>query len=161
MLDREHLILAKQVGVKKVIVFVNKADIVDDEMLELVEMEVQELLAHYGFDANATPIIRGSAKLALNGIINQTIHVPFLSCPDVSGDTKSPFGVASIEKLVATMDEHFEVPERDTKAPFVMPIDRSVVAPGRGSIVVGMNSHAFHFHSVIVALFQEPSKEEW
>ena len=80
--SREHVLLAKQVGVERMVVFINKADLVDDEMLELVELEAQELLEQFGYDAEATPIIKGSAMLALRG------------------DSSSEHGVASIGRLL-------------------------------------------------------------
>ncbi len=113
---REHLLLAKQVGVKKIVVFVNKADLVDDEMLELVELETSELLDEFGFDGEKTPYVRGSALKALQG------------------DEEAQ---KSIWKLLQTMDEHFDLPERDPKAPFSMPVDAAVPVPGRGTVAVG------------------------
>eukprot|EP00096_Caligus_rogercresseyi_P015654 TRINITY_DN812_c0_g1_i1.p1 TRINITY_DN812_c0_g1~~TRINITY_DN812_c0_g1_i1.p1 ORF type:complete len:435 (+),score=85.68 TRINITY_DN812_c0_g1_i1:149-1453(+) len=112
---REHILLAKQVGIKNLVVFINKADIVDDpEILELVEMEVSELLTEFGYDADSTPIIKGSALKALEGVDPSSIH-----------------------KLVESLDSHISVPERDSKAPLVMPIDNVFTVPGRGTVVVG------------------------
>ena len=115
---REHVLLAKQVGVKKLIVFINKADVVDTEMLELVEIEAQELLETHGFDINNTPIIRGSAKLALEG------------------DT-SEYGEKSIEKLISSLDNYLDLPKRDLESPFLMPIDNYLQVKGRGTVIVG------------------------
>ena len=113
---REHVLLAKQVGVKKIIVFINKADIVDQEMMELVELEAVEILQEFDYDANS-PIIHGSAKLALDG-------------------DGSNYGEPSILRLVEAMDNYFEVPTRDLSSPFLMPIDNAVTVPGRGTVVI-------------------------
>ncbi len=115
---REHLLLAKQVGVKNLVVFINKADIVDAEMLELVELEAMELLGEYGFDADVTPIIKGSALLALEG-------------------DKGEFGEQSIRRLMSALDSHVPLPERDVDADLMMPVDNVVTIPGRGSVVIG------------------------
>jgi len=115
---REHLLLAKQVGIKKLVVFINKADIADTEMLELVELEALELLENYGFDANSTPFIRGSARLALEG------------------DT-SEYGEQSILKLISTLDNYLDLPKRDLESPFLMPIDNYLQVKGRGTVVIG------------------------
>ena len=115
---REHVLLAKVVGVKKIIVFVNKADLVDKEMLELVELEAMELLDEFGFDHQNTPIIRGSAKLALEG------------------DT-SEYGELSIHRLLSALDNHVDLPTRDTESPFLMPIDNIISVRGRGTVVIG------------------------
>jgi len=117
--SREHIMLAKQVGVKKMVVFINKADLVDEEMLDLVELEAQELLEQFGFDVEETPIVRGSAMLALQG------------------DTTSEHGVASIGRLLDALDSHIDVPVRDTQAPLIMPIDNVFSVQGRGTVVVG------------------------
>jgi len=114
---REHLLLAKQVGVKKIVVFVNKADNADEEMLELVQLETADLLEQHGFSPDS-PMVVGSAKLALEG------------------DT-SAYGVPSIYKLMDTLDEYVELPSRDPTAPFLMPIDKSLTITGRGTVVVG------------------------
>ncbi len=116
---REHILLSKQVGVPYVIVYLNKADQVDDaELLELVEMEVRELLDSYEFPGSKTPIITGSALKALEG------------------DT-SDIGIPSIEKLVAEMDNYFPVPERPVDQPFLMPIEDVFSISGRGTVVTG------------------------
>jgi len=114
---REHLLLAKQVGVKKIVVFINKADTADEEMVELVQLETSELLEQYGFPS-ASPMVVGSAKLAL------------------AGDT-SPYGVPCINKLMDTLDDYVDLPSRDATAPFLMPIDKSLTITGRGTVVVG------------------------
>lgn len=102
---REHLLLAKQVGIGKLCVFINKIDMIDDpEMLELVDMEIRELLTQYGFDGENTPIIMGSALAALEG-------------------RDKEIGQDRIEKLVAACDEWLEVPPRDLDKPFLLPIE--------------------------------------
>ncbi len=116
---REHILLSRQVGVPYIVVYLNKADQVDDaELLELVEMEVRELLDSYEFPGDDTPIVTGSALKALEG------------------DT-SDIGVPSIEKLVAAMDEYFPVPERPVDQPFLMPIEDVFSISGRGTVVTG------------------------
>ena len=115
---REHLLLAKQVGIKKVVIFINKADLVDTEMLELVDLETLELLEEYGFDSDKTPIIHGSAKLALQG-------------------ESSQYGEPSIVKLLSALDTYIDIPKRDIESPFSMPIDNILSVKGRGTVVVG------------------------
>ena len=116
---REHILLSKQVGVPYIVVYLNKADQVDDaELLELVEMEVRELLEKYEFPGDKTPIVIGSALKALEG------------------DT-SDIGIPSIEKLVAEMDSYFPVPERPVDQPFLMPIEDVFSISGRGTVVTG------------------------
>ena len=116
---REHILLARQVGVPYVIVFLNKADMVDDkELLELVEMEVRDLLSYYEFPGDDIPIIIGSALKALEG------------------DT-SEIGVPSVEKLVAEMDRYFPEPERQIDKPFLLPIEDVFSISGRGTVVTG------------------------
>lgn len=115
---REHLLLARQTGVQRIIVFINKADKVDEEMLELVEIEARELLDSYGFDGSESPVIVGSALLAMN-------------------DDQSKYGEPSIQKLLDTLDEYVPDPTRDFKSPFLMPIDNAFLLKGRGTIVVG------------------------
>ncbi len=113
---REHLLLAKQVNVPSVIVFLNKCDLVaDPELLDLVEMEVRELLKKYGFDENA-PIIRGSATKALEG---------------------DPANVKAIEDLVKAIDDYIPTPTRDTDKPFLMPIEDVFSIKGRGTVATG------------------------
>ena len=116
---REHILLARQVGVPYVVVYMNKADMVDDaELLELVEMEVRDLLSTYKFPGDKTPVIVGSALKALEG------------------DT-SEIGVPSIEKLVAAMDDYIPLPERPVDQPFLMPIEDVFSISGRGTVVTG------------------------
>jgi elongation factor Tu len=116
---REHILLARQVGVPYILVYLNKADQVDDaELLELVEMEVRELLSSYDFPGDDTPIIVGSALKALEG------------------DT-SEIGVPSIEKLMDALDEYIPVPERPVDQPFLMPIEDVFSISGRGTVVTG------------------------
>ena len=116
---REHILLARQVGVPYVIVYMNKADQVDDEeLLELVEMEVRELLSSYDFPGDDIPIITGSALKALEG------------------DT-SEIGVPSIEKLLVSLDEYIPVPDRPVDQPFLMPIEDVFSISGRGTVVTG------------------------
>ena len=117
---REHILLCKQVGVKNIIIFLNKCDQMDDEeMHELVEMEVRELLADYDFDDDDLPIVKGSALLALNG-------------KDDNG-----LGTSAIQELVDKMDEYFPAPERLTDKPFFMSIDGAFNIPGRGTVATG------------------------
>jgi elongation factor Tu len=115
---REHLLLAKQVGVQKIVVFINKADKVDAEVLELVEIEVRELLGEFGFDGYNTPVICGSALQAMNG-------------------DESEIGEPSVRKLLDAIDEHVPTPVRDVTSPFMVPIDNAFTVPGRGTVVVG------------------------
>ncbi|XP_043475773.1 elongation factor Tu-like [Leptopilina heterotoma] len=115
---KEHLLLAKQIGIKYIVVYVNKADVSDDEMMDLVEIEVRELLSNYGFDSDNTPFIRGSALLALKG------------------DT-SEYGVPSVKNLLNAMDDYLPNPTRDYTSPFVLPVDNFFNVPGRGTVVVG------------------------
>ena len=114
---REHILLARQVGVPKMVVFMNKCDMVDDpELLELVEMEIREILNEYDFDGDNTPIIRGSALKALEG---------------------DPEYVAKIEELMDTVDEWIPTPERDNDKPFLMSIEDVFTITGRGTVVTG------------------------
>ncbi|MDX1252053.1 MAG: elongation factor Tu [Gammaproteobacteria bacterium] len=116
---REHILLARQVGVPYIVVFLNKADMVDDpELLELVEMEVRELLDKYNFPGDDTPIIRGSALKALEG-------------------DGSDIGVPAVQKLVEAMDAYIPVPERPIDKPFLMPIEDVFSISGRGTVVTG------------------------
>jgi elongation factor Tu len=116
---REHILLARQVGVPYIVVFLNKADMVDDaELLELVEMEVRELLSKYDFPGDDTPIITGSALKALEG------------------DT-GPLGVPAVVKLVAEMDRYIPVPERAIDGAFLMPVEDVFSISGRGTVVTG------------------------
>ena len=116
---REHILLSRQVGVPYIVVFLNKADMVDDEeLMELVEMEVRELLDSYDFPGDDTPIIAGSALKALEG------------------DT-SEIGVPSIIKLVEAMDTYIPQPERAVDLPFLMPVEDVFSISGRGTVVTG------------------------
>ena len=116
---REHILLARQVGVPKMVVFMNKADMVDDkEMLELVEMEVRELLSDYGFDGDNTPVIIGSALQALEG-------------------KDGEYGKEAVQTLLSQMDEWFPLPEREVDKPFLMPIEDVFTISGRGTVVTG------------------------
>jgi len=116
---REHILLARQVGVPCIVVYMNKADMVDDEeLLELVEMEVRELLSEYEFPGDDLPVIIGSALKALEG-------------------DESDIGVPSIGKLLDAMDEYIPQPERDIEKPFLMPIEDVFSISGRGTVVTG------------------------
>ena len=116
---REHILLARQVGVPYMVVFLNKADMVDDaELLELVEMEVRDLLSYYDFPGDDIPIIVGSALKALEG------------------DT-SEIGIPSVEKLVAEMDRYIPEPVRNIDKPFLLPIEDVFSISGRGTVVTG------------------------
>ncbi|WP_347484146.1 elongation factor Tu [Vandammella animalimorsus] len=116
---REHILLSRQVGVPYIIVFLNKADMVDDEeLLELVEMEVRELLSKYDFPGDDTPIIRGSAKLALEG-------------------DQSPIGEEAILKLAEALDGYIPTPERAVDGTFLMPVEDVFSISGRGTVVTG------------------------
>ena len=114
---REHILLARQVGVPRMVVFMNKCDMVDDaELLDLVEMEIRELLTEYGYDGDNTPIIRGSALKALEG--------------DEEWGKK-------IDELMDAVDTWIETPVRDTDKPFLMPIEDVFTITGRGTVVTG------------------------
>ncbi|GLH12442.1 Elongation factor 1-alpha [Gryllus bimaculatus] len=115
---REHLLLAKQIGIQNIVVFINKVDLVDEDVVDLVEIEMRELLNDFGYDGIVTPIIRGSAKLALQG-------------------DSSEMGKKSIISLMKAIDEHIPTPTRDTTSPFILPIDDAFTVPGRGTVVIG------------------------
>ncbi len=116
---REHILLARQVGVKYIVVYLNKADMVDDkELLELVEMEVRDLLTQYQFPGDKTPVVIGSALKALEG-------------------DESEIGVPSIFKLVEVLDEYIPIPERPLDQPFLMSIEDVFSISGRGTVVTG------------------------
>jgi elongation factor Tu len=116
---REHILLARQVGVPYIVVYLNKADMVDDaELLELVELEVRELLSKYDFPGDDTPIVTGSALKALEG------------------DT-GPLGIPSVVKLVEEMDKYIPVPERAIDGAFLMPVEDVFSISGRGTVVTG------------------------
>ena len=114
---REHILLARQVGVPYLVVFLNKCDMVDDEeLIDLVEMETRELLSEYDFPGDDIPVIRGSALKALEG---------------------DPKWVAKVEELMDTVDEYIATPERQTDKPFLMPIEDVFTITGRGTVVTG------------------------
>ena len=114
---REHILLAKQVNVPKIVVFLNKVDMVDDpELLELVEMEIRELLDFYEFDGHNAPVVSGSALGAMNG---------------------EPKWEAKIEELMKAVDEYIPVPVRDTEKPFLMPVEDIFSITGRGTVATG------------------------
>jgi elongation factor Tu len=116
---REHILLARQVGVPYIVVYMNKADMVDDtELLELVEMEVRELLSVYKFPGEKTPIVIGSALKALEG-------------------DKGELGVPSVLKLVEEMDAYIPIPKREIDKPFLMPVEDVFSISGRGTVVTG------------------------
>ena len=116
---REHILLARQVGVPYIIVYLNKCDLVEDEeLLELVEMEVRELLSNYDFPGDDIPIIKGSARMALEG-------------------DKGPMGEESILKLADTLDSYIPTPERAIDQPFLMPVEDVFSISGRGTVVTG------------------------
>jgi len=114
---REHILLGKQVGVPRMVVFMNKVDMVDDEeLLELVEMEIRELLSFYDFDGDNTPVIKGSALGALNG---------------------EDKWVATVNELMEAVDTWIELPPRDTEKPFLMPVEDVFTITGRGTVATG------------------------
>jgi len=116
---REHILLARQVGVPKIVVFLNKVDTVDDaELIDLVEMEVRDLLSEYDYPGAETPIIRGSALKAMQG-------------------EASDIGVGAFDKLLATIDEYIPVPMREIDKPFLMPVEDVFSIAGRGTVATG------------------------
>jgi elongation factor Tu len=116
---REHILLARQVGVPYIVVFMNKVDMVDDpELLDLVEMEVRELLSKYDFPGDDTPIIRGSALHAMNG-------------------TNPEIGRSKIIELMNAVDQYVPLPKRDIDRPFLMPVEDIFSISGRGTVVTG------------------------
>lgn len=114
---REHLLLAKQIGVQHIVVFINKADAVDSEILEVVELEIRDLLIKFGFDGDATPVIKGSALCALEN-----------SNPELGRD--------AIMKLIEALD-NLPMPMRDIEAPLLMPVSSKFHVTGRGTVIVG------------------------
>ncbi|WP_016915773.1 elongation factor Tu [Vreelandella stevensii] len=117
---REHILLSRQVGVPYIVVFLNKADMVDDEeLLELVEMEVRELLSEYDFPGDDTPIITGSALMALNG------------------EDENGMGTTAVTNLIKALDDYIPEPERAIDQPFLMPIEDVFSISGRGTVVTG------------------------
>jgi elongation factor Tu len=116
---REHILLARQVGVPKIVVFLNKIDLVDDpELLDLVEMEVRELLTKYGFPGDDTPVIRGSSKPAMDNPADATANKP-------------------IDDLVAALDAYIPIPQREKDKPFLMPVEDVFSIKGRGTVGTG------------------------
>jgi elongation factor Tu len=138
---REHILLARQVGVPKIVVFMNKVDLVDDpELLDLVEMEIRELLSFYKFDGENTPIIKGSALAALNN---------------------DPTGIKAIEDLMAAVDSYIPVPARPKDQPFLMPVEDVFSITGRGTVATGrIERGVIHTGDAveIVGLKDEPMK---
>jgi elongation factor Tu len=117
---REHVLLARQVGVPRVVVFINKCDVVDDpELIDLVELEVRELLTKHGFDGDNTPVIRGAAIKAYHG-------------------EKGPLAEEAILRLFDALDSHIELPARPKDRPFLMPIEGVHTISGRGTVVTGL-----------------------
>lgn len=115
---REHLRLAKQIGIENIVVFINKADAADKEMIELVEMELKDLLKEVGYDPEKIPFVSGSALSAL--------------------ENKNPeLGKDAIMKLMETVDNHITIPTREINKPFLMPIEHSYAISGRGTVVTG------------------------
>ena len=120
---REHILLARQVGVPYIVVFLNKCDQVDDEeLLELVEMEVRELLSSYDFPGDDTPIILGSALLAMQALLDGRVDDPATKC---------------IQELLDAVDSYIPAPERDTDKPFLMPVEDVFTITGRGTVATG------------------------
>jgi elongation factor Tu len=117
---REHVLLARQVGVPRVVVFINKCDVVDDpELIDLIELEVRELLTKHGFDGDNTPVIRGAAIKAYHG-------------------EKGPLAEEAILRLFDALDSHIELPARPKDRPFLMPIESVLSISGRGTVVTGL-----------------------
>jgi elongation factor Tu len=120
---REHILLARQVGVPYIVVFMNKIDQVDDaELLELVEMEIRDLLTQYGFPGDKTPIIKGSGLKAMEAVVAGKKDDPALKC---------------IQELLDAIDSYIPTPERDVDKPFLMPIEDVMTIPGRGTVTTG------------------------
>lgn len=115
---REHLILSKQIGVEHIVVFINKVDVADAEMVELVEMEIRELLTEMGYDGDKIPVVKGSALCALEG-----------KNPDIGSD--------AIMKLLSEIDNFIPTPVRDLDKPFLMPVEGAYSISGRGTVVTG------------------------
>lgn len=115
---REHLVLAKQIGVEHIVIFINKVDAADTEMVELVEMEIRELLTEMGFEGDKIPIVCGSALCALEG--------------------KNPeIGSEAVIKLLQAIDTHIPTPIRDLDKPFLLPVEHTYSIAGRGTVVTG------------------------
>lgn len=115
---REHLLLSKQIGVNHIVVFINKVDAADQEMVDLVEMEIRELMTEMGYDGDTVPVVKGSALCALEG--------------------KSPeIGHEAVMKLLAEVDTHIPTPVRELDKPFLLPVENVYSIPGRGTVVTG------------------------
>ncbi|KAM9843025.1 elongation factor Tu, mitochondrial [Aulostomus maculatus] len=145
---REHLLLARQIGVEYVVVFINKADVVEDkEMLELVEIEMRELLTEFGYDGENTPVVTGSALCALEG-------------------RQDDLGTKAVLQLLDVVDSYIPLPKRDLDEPFLLPVESIYSIPGRGTVVSGtlergiikkgdeceFLGHNLHFKSVITGI---------
>ena len=136
---REHIILAKQIGLRKLVVFLNKADLVDEPTMELCEDEIREMLSDHGFDGDETPVIAGSAKMALeeereqrrDSSCDQNEIVP-------NNQINHSLGKNSILKLLSTMDEYLDLPSRRNDLPSLMPITTIYSIPGRGTVASGI-----------------------
>lgn len=115
---REHLMLAKQIGIERIIVYINKVDLVDRQTVELVELELRDLLTEFGFDGDAVPFVNGSAKCALE-------------------DTHPEIGEQSIFKLCDVLDEFVPDPVREVDCPLYLPLEASFTVPGRGTVAIG------------------------
>lgn len=115
---REHLMLAHQIGISRIVVYINKVDLVDTETVELVELEMRDLLNEYGFDGETTPFVSGSARCALNG-----------TDPDI--------GEKSIMDLCDVLDTYVPDPIRNIDAPLLLPLEQAFTVPGRGTVAIG------------------------
>lgn len=115
---REHLLLARQIGVQHIVVFINKVDAADAEMIDLVEMEIRELMTEMGYDGDNAPIVKGSALCALEG-------------------EKDDIGSSAILKLLEEVDKFIPTPTRDLDLPFMVPVEAVYSIPGRGTVVTG------------------------
>src|SRR3989339_527000 len=139
---REHILLANQVGVKNIIVILNKLDMADPELVELVEAEVRDLLTKYGFAGDTIPFVRGSALKALENPTDEAAAKPIM-------------------ELLATMDSYFPTPVRDLDKPFLMPVEDVFSIEGRGTVVTGRIERGqikINDEIVIVGLREEPMK---
>lgn len=138
---REHILLSRQVGVPKIVVFLNKCDMVeDDEMIDLVEMEIRDLLTEYDFDGEGAPVIRGSALGALNGDLKWT---------------------GAINELMAAVDEYIPTPQRDADKTFLMPVEDVFTITGRGTVATGRVERGtvkVNEEVEIIGLKEEPTK---
>lgn len=115
---REHLLLAKQIGVNHIVVFINKVDAADQEMVDLVEMEIRELMSEMGFDGDNVPVIKGSALCALEG-------------------REPEIGANAVMKLLEEVDKYVPTPVRELDKPFLLPVESVHSIPGRGTVVTG------------------------